>query len=189
MAARRTTSKTAAVANAGTSGVCGYCNGATSEYGCREVRAGWYCVNGGALWKMRIRPRTPDPVSRVEQSVIDEWAPRIAEAQKVEAEAEEEYEAKSKAWADAELSVRAAANEDAEAQYAASYSGRRPKPHPRLDRLRDELAQRREELDEAERLLRKARVKAGRTARHSEQARRIARDRASWAEAGDIGGR
>ncbi|MDO0931319.1 hypothetical protein QQY66_06345 [Streptomyces sp. DG2A-72] len=183
MAARRTTSKTVAVANAGTPAVCSYCNGATSEYGCREVVAGWYCVNGGALWRMRTRPRTPEPIIKAEQEVIDECAPRIAEAQKVEAEAEEEYEAKSKAWADAELSVRAAVNEDAEAQYAAAYSGRRPKPHPRLDRLRGELTQRREELDEAEQLLRKARVKAGQAVRHSEQARRIARDRASWPEA------
>ncbi|MCX5330010.1 hypothetical protein [Streptomyces sp. NBC_00140] len=184
MAARRTTSKTAAVANAGTHAACGYCNGATSEYGCREVRAGSYCVNGGALWKMRIRPRTPDPISDVERAVIDEWAPRIAEAQKTEAGAEEEYEAKSKAWADAELSVRAAVNEDAEAQYAAAYSGRRPpKPHPRLDQLRGELAQRREELDEAERLLRKARGRAIKAQAVAEQARRVARDRVSWPEA------
>ncbi|WP_328408810.1 hypothetical protein OG542_05840 [Streptomyces violaceus] len=169
--------------SAGTPAVCGYCNGATSEYGCREVTSGSYCVNGGALWKIRTRPRTPDPILEIEQEVIDEWTPRIAEALKVEAEAEEEYEAKSKAWADAELSVRAAVNEDAEAAFAASCSGRGPKPHPRLDRLRSELAQRREELDEAERLLRKARVKAGQAVRHSEQARRIARDRASWPEA------
>ncbi|MEU8849051.1 hypothetical protein AB0C70_23005 [Streptomyces sp. NPDC048564] len=185
MAARRTTSKTAAVANAGTPSVCGYCNGATSEYGCREVTSGSYCVNGGALWKMRIRPRTPDPVSRVEQAVIDEWAPRIAEAQKVEAAAKEEYEAKSKAWADAELSVRAAVNEDAEAAYAAAYSGRRRKPHPHLDRLRGELAQRREELDEAERLLRNAGGRAIKAQAVAEQARRVARDRESWPDACD----
>ncbi|MFE3925601.1 hypothetical protein [Streptomyces sp. YIM B13508] len=64
--------------------VCEYCNRAVGDLSCREVKLGWYCLMRGLVMddSKLIHP-TPEPVGRAEQKIIDEYAPLIADAERL----------------------------------------------------------------------------------------------------------